>query len=116
MDHRSQSTADRPIRLLTILAFAHSFALLLPHGLNTNQIVPALGILPMAFSACTGIIHLAQKAELRGASIAMDLFCACFLIGVFIPSCVSLACTGHALAADQTVLGTFGVAPMMLNM
>jgi hypothetical protein len=71
----------------------------------------------MTFSDCTGILHLAgRKPTSRSISIVMDLFVGCFLLAVFVASCVDLAGTGHSISSDQTVLGTLGAAPMMLNM
>jgi hypothetical protein len=101
-----------------MLAWIPMFALSLPYGANNgNMLLPVLGILPMTFSACTGMLYLtSRKPTSRNISIVIDLFIGCFLLAVFTASCVELAGTGHSISSDQTVLGTLGTAPMMLNM
>jgi hypothetical protein len=93
------------------------FGLSLAHNMNDPiMILPVLGILPMTLSACSGMLHLSGRKLLsRGMSVAIDLFIGSFLLAVFMASCDMLAGTGHAVAADQVVLGTLGAAPMMLN-
>jgi hypothetical protein len=112
------SSSSKPLRVLTILSWIPMFALSLPHNMNNPvMILPALGILPMTLSACSGILHLTgRKPPSRGISVAIDFFVGCFLLAVFVASCDMLAGTGHAVAADQVVLGTLGAAPMMVNM
>jgi hypothetical protein len=112
------SSSSKPLRILTILSWIPMFALSLPHNMNNPvMILPALGILPMTLSACSGILHLTgRKPPSRGISVAIDFFVGCFLLAVFVASCDMLAGTGHAVAADQVVLGTLGAAPMMVNM
>jgi hypothetical protein len=112
------SSSSKPLRILTILSWVPMFALSLPHNMNNPvMILPALGILPMTLSACSGILHLTgRKPPSRGISVAIDFFVGCFLLAVFVASCDMLAGTGHAVAADQVVLGTLGAAPMMVNM
>ncbi|KAK5130582.1 hypothetical protein LTR08_001901 [Meristemomyces frigidus] len=112
MDHRRRSTTDHPFRLLTVLAWIPAFALSLPHGVR-GHLFPALGILPMTFSACTGLVHLANQAKSRGVNIAMDVFCACFLIAILVPSWITLSSGWED--SGVTVLGTYGTAPMMMN-
>ena len=116
MDHRTPRAADRPLRLLAVFAPVLAFSLLLPHGVNGNGLFPALGILPMAISACTSMNYLARGSNLLNTNIGLDIFCTLFLISIFVPSCMAVAGTGYATKADQTVLGALGVAPMMLNM
>jgi hypothetical protein len=111
------SSSNKPLRILTILSWIPTFAFSLPHNMNDPvMILPVIGILPMTLSACSGILHLTgRKPPSRGISVAIDLFVGCFLLAVFVASCDMLAGTGHAVAADQVVLGTLGAAPMMLN-
>ncbi|KAK5121808.1 hypothetical protein LTR85_004683 [Meristemomyces frigidus] len=111
------STA-RVFRIITILAFAPTVAFVLPHGIGTHMLCPALGILPMAISACVGLVHVLGKAKFRAVSIAMDIFCACFLIGVLIPSWVFIASGGswwYGVNAGLVMVGTYGTVPMMVN-
>jgi hypothetical protein len=111
------SSSNKPLRILTILSWIPTFAFSLPHNMNDPvMVLPVIGIIPMTLSACSGILHLTgRKPPSRGISVAIDLFVGCFLLAVFVASCDMLAGTGHAVAADQVVLGTLGAAPMMLN-
>jgi len=117
MAQRDQDATDRPLRLLTILAWIPAFALALPHGIETHLLCPAIGVLPMTFSVCIGIIHLAGKSKSRGINLAMDLFCALFLIAVLIPSWIFLADHIRRLTSvGKTMMGTYATVPMMLNL
>ena len=112
MDHYSQrTTTDRTLRLITILGWFLAFALCVPHGVVAGQLFPALAVLPMTFSACTGIFHLAARARSRELGIAMDLFCACFIIGMLIPWWLNLT-----RDVRLTVLATYGTVPMIVNL
>ena len=116
--HNKLDPASRPLRILTILAWLPAMSLSIPFSVNNESLLPALGLVPMTFSAMTGMSQLSARrsASSRGVCMFMDVFCACFLFAVFIPSCTALAGSGRAMMADQTVLGTLGAAPMMLNL
>lgn len=117
MEHRDHSPSAHLLRLITILAWIPAFALGLPHGLTAHSPpCPAIGIIPMSISACLGITHLAKKTKYRSANIAMDLFCACFLISVLIPSWIFLTWRDLSMDGRLRVLGTYATVPMMLNL
>lgn len=110
-------SADHSLRLITILAWFPVFALLLPHGIVTRQALPVIGIVPMTFSACTGLVHLTGYAKIRAANIIIDLFCVCFLISILIPSWVFMAQEGRYYRSNgSTMLGAYGTSPMMMNL
>ena len=85
---------DRTLRLLTVLFWLPAFALLLPHGIISGAICPVLGIVPVTFSAVSGVLHLLDVFSMtthRTPAILLDVFCAAFLIGILIPGWVFMA-------------------------
>jgi len=54
----------RPLRLATVLSFIPAFPLCLVHGVISHEPVPAIGLLPLAFSAAMGIV-LCQSPQRR---------------------------------------------------
>lgn len=109
------SEVDRFLRIITIGAWIPAFPFLLAHGIVTNLICPVLGIIPMTFSAITGIVHLSGGAKYRGANILVDLFCGTFLIGILIPGWCLLS-GGWRWNAGEVMVGTYGTVPMMINL
>ncbi|KAK4543536.1 hypothetical protein LTR36_005431 [Oleoguttula mirabilis] len=112
-----ENNTDRGFRLFTIFAMAPAFALLLPYGMNSEgTICPTIGLVPMAFSACTGVVHVMGKAKSRAGNTVMDLFCACFLISILMPGWIDMAARDFSRNHNGvTMLGTYGTVPMMFN-
>jgi len=116
-DPNNQMDSSRPVRILTMLTWIFPVALAIPYSADNNVPLPAIGVLPMTISACVAIFTLTGRPKRsRGVTIALDIFCASFLFGIFIPSIVILAGSGYSESGNQTVLGTLGAAPMMLNL
>ncbi|KAK3073669.1 hypothetical protein LTR53_004533 [Teratosphaeriaceae sp. CCFEE 6253] len=119
MKHR---TPDHSVRLVTLLLWLPAFVFLLPYGINTNNLCPALGLVPMSVSVVIAAVHLAGKMPYRPLNILLDLFNACFLLGILIPGWVTLAeGRTHGWRSYQTeagieMTGTYGIAPMMVNL
>lgn len=120
-----ERNTDHTLRLLTIIAWVPAFALLLPHGIITETLCPVLGIIPMTFSALTGLVHLVGKAKYRAGNIVMDLFCACFLLSILIPGWVFMAGDSSYMrysrywgynVAPLTMVGTYGMVPMVMSL
>jgi len=113
--------ADRTLRLVTVLGWPFAFALLLPYGITAAQVCLPLGLLPMSFSACAGLVHLSGKAKSAVGNAITDLFCALFLVAILIPSWVFLqqGKIGNwwgSVDPGLTMLGTYGSVPLMLNL
>lgn len=53
----------RSLRIVTIATFLPAFALCLAHGIVTKSPVPAVGLVPLAFSSGTSIFLLARHAK-----------------------------------------------------
>jgi hypothetical protein len=85
MHHGAPSTSERyrQLRAMTIIVFPLAFSLLLPCGLDANEILPAIGIAPMFVSAVLGA--LAFRGISPGTKSLLDLFVATLLISVLVP-------------------------------
>lgn len=75
----------RQLRIVTLLAFIPGFALLLPYGIITAKPLPAVGIAPLFFSACSGALALTSSLRTPGAKAWIDILMAGFFIAVLIP-------------------------------
>lgn len=117
-DDEEQVDSSRSLRVISMLSWIFVVGLGVPYSTDNNIAVPAVGIVPMVFSACTALYAVGgrQKKRHRGLTLALDMFCAIFLFATFIPSVVLMAGVGRSVSANQTVLGTLGAAPMMLNL
>lgn len=71
------------LRALTILVFPLAFSLLLYCGLDEYEPLPAIGIVPMFFSAVLGA--LAFRGIAPGTKALLDMFVAVLLLVVLVP-------------------------------
>ncbi|GFP56723.1 hypothetical protein ACSS6W_004776 [Trichoderma asperelloides] len=58
MEESATDAAARPLRILAIASFVPSFALCIAHGVLSHKPVPAVGLVPQAFSVATSIALL----------------------------------------------------------
>lgn len=118
---------DHKVRLLGLILCVPAIAFLIPYGVNTKQLAPTLGLIPMALSALIAVMHITGKARYQPINILLDIFTACLLIGILIPGWVFLAegRTPHWFAygrfvpygrVGNTMLGTYGTMPLMINL
>lgn len=109
-----QKTDYPALRIITMLTWIPAFALSLPYGIDTGTVVPALGIMPMSFSALMGMVHLTGWARSRVGNLLMEIFCSCFLLGVLIAFWVVLS---HKMwkRPSLLMLGSYATVPMMVN-
>ncbi|EME47054.1 hypothetical protein DOTSEDRAFT_69135 [Dothistroma septosporum NZE10] len=111
------SPLDRSLRFQCLLLWIPAFAFLLPHGIETEQLAPVLGIIPMTISLLASIAHLSGRAQTRSTNISLDVLIAASLIFILIPGWVMMAegacwkCTN----IRTVMVGTYGTAAMMLN-
>lgn len=77
----------------------------------------------MTFSAFIGLVHLAGLVKAKALNIATDLFCACFLFAVLVPSWLVLTRQDYfdkyapmGYVRRNAVLGTYATMPMMINL
>lgn len=117
IDQPTQNDATRPIRILTTLPIIFTIAFAIPYSVDNESVLPALGVLPMAFSACTGVYQVTgSKKRSRALTLTLDIFCACFLFSLFVPSLVVMAGGRWYRYSEEVVIGTLGAATMMLNL
>ena len=118
------SPEDRVLRLLTIWSWVPAMGFLLPHGIITHNVVPALALIPMTMSLLCGLVHLFKCAGHPSASFAFtDVFVACFLVATGTPGLVKIKHDDYRWTAwsqyDRYALvmvGTYGTVPLMLNL
>lgn len=58
MEMSGADAAARPLRILAVASFVPSFALCIAHGVLSHKPVPAVGLIPQAFSVATSIALL----------------------------------------------------------
>ncbi|KAM0475125.1 hypothetical protein ACHAPX_007259 [Trichoderma viride] len=58
MEESGADAAARPLRILAVASFVPSFALCIAHGVLSHRPVPAVGLIPQAFSVATSIALL----------------------------------------------------------
>lgn len=107
------SHSDRALRIITILTFEPALALLIPHGIVSHQICPALGLVPMFLSACLGLIHVFRTVKARSVDSFIDAFLAAFLLSIMIPAFVVVA---ESRRLSKGLLGAYGTMPLIINL
>ena len=108
---------DLAARALTIFLWIPALAFLVPYGVDTGSICPAIGMIPTTLSALIGVVHVTGRARSQPLNIALDLFAACFLLGILIPGWVTLAESSRWYSSVGTIMvGTYGTAAMMLSL
>jgi hypothetical protein len=92
-DYSWKNEEYRQLRAVTVLAFIPGFSLLLPAGIRSSHALPAMGIAPLAFSACQGVLILTGRLQLASKKALIDLFLAIFFFAVLVPRCVAISYT-----------------------
>lgn len=81
---------DRQLRIVTIVAMIPALALLITAGIITASYLPAIGVVPMAFSCLVSAAALGSRDYSPGAGKAMaDAMAALSLLGIWVPRLVS---------------------------
>ncbi|UKZ65380.1 uncharacterized protein TrAtP1_006574 [Trichoderma atroviride] len=65
MEESGADAAARPLRILAVASFVPSFALCIAHGVLSHKPVPAVGLIPQAFSVATSIALLRAAGSHR---------------------------------------------------
>jgi len=108
------------VRMLTLILWIPAIAFLIPYGVQSQQLAPTLGLIPMTLSALIAIMHITGQARWQPINILLDIFTACFLIGALIPGWVFIA-EGRSRywyynKVEITMLGAYGTVPLMVNL
>ena len=87
-------------------------ALLVPHGVMSHHVVPALGLVPLFLSSVFGLIHAFKTVRSRSIDEKIDAFLAAFLFALLIPGIISIPHSWHG----ARLIGAYGTMPMILNL
>ena len=120
------SQQERTLRLMTVLAWIPAMALLIPFGVVTKTLVPALGLVPMTFSAAFGLAKLLGYIEADYHLYAVTIYAftidgliTVLSLGTAIPGFVVVVQTGtsyHYGRDAVSLLGYYAMCPLLLNM
>lgn len=123
------NTMDRSLRLLPLFLCLPALGFLLPHGLITHSFLPAVGIVPLAISAVSSVVFLAQKRgnETRRCDfgVLLDFILAVSHIAVLIPTWILVSEQNcgwrrtyqyHRCTPRLVMLGTYGTMFLMINL
>ncbi|OCK92433.1 uncharacterized protein K441DRAFT_640011 [Cenococcum geophilum 1.58] len=112
-----------PLHILTIFTFVPAFPLLLAHGIVSGEVVPAVGIVPLAGSAAFSafLLYKEKRRESDDAPVlrpsiilAIDAFLAACIITVLIFTW--LIVPGEWGRGNWVMLATYGTFPLLANL
>lgn len=108
------SSLDRTFRTTTLIAFFPALALLIPYGVVSCNVIPALGLIPAFFSAILGLpTSYLQRAQL---TLYIDVFLAVSHISMLIPFWVLNAGWNSWESGGVIMLGTYGTVLLMMDL
>jgi hypothetical protein len=110
------SSLDRTLRTTTIVTFLLAFALLIPYGVTTAAVLPALGLVPAFISAILSPLALNTSARWRWFILCIDAFVAVFLFGILMPFFFITAGNMRWLSNGAVMLGAYGSVPLMIDL
>jgi hypothetical protein len=110
------SSLDRVLRTTTIVTFLLAFALLLPYGVTTAAVLPALGLVPAFISAILSPLALNTSSRWRGFILCIDAFITAFLVGILVPFWLLTAGSMRWLSNGTVMLGAYGSVPLMIDL
>jgi hypothetical protein len=112
----SPSSLERILRTTTIVTFLLAFAFLLPYGVASHSVLPAIGLVPAFISAILSPLALNTSSRWRGFILCMDVFIGIFLISILVPYWLLTAGSMHRLTNGTIMLGTYGSMPLMIDL
>ena len=110
------SSLDRVLRTTTIVTFLLAFALLIPYGVTTAAVLPALGLVPAFISAILSPLALNTSPRWTWFILCMDTFVAVFLFSILMPFFIITAGSMSWLSNGTVMLGTYGSVPLMIDL
>ena len=121
------SQQERTLRFMTVWSWIPAMALLIPFGVITETLLPALGLVPLTISAVFGLakIYGFIKDDYRVHAVTiyaatMDGLIAVLLLGMTIPGILVViqeSGSSWRYGADPLpMLGCFALFPLILNM
>jgi hypothetical protein len=124
LSHLFTSSLSHNLRIVSLLTFPPGFLLLLLTGISSSHVNPAIGILPLFFSAAySGILLAAErKCACKAAGLTgTPWHWVCdFLCGVGLFVCLVLAWVfmgqGWGWRGGNVMLGTYGSVFLIVNL
>ncbi|KAG9947002.1 hypothetical protein KCU85_g6131, partial [Aureobasidium melanogenum] len=112
----SPSPLDRILRTTTLISFFPALGLLIPYGIVSNTVFPALGLVPAFFSAILGLLSLMGNFRWSQLALYMDMFLAISILSILLPFWVLNAGSRQWWnSAGVVMLGTYGTVPLLMN-
>lgn len=113
----SPSPLDRILRTTTLISFFPALGLLIPYGIVSNTVFPALGLVPAFFSAILGLLSLMGNFRWSQLVVYMDMFLAISILSILLPFWVLNAGRRQWWhSAGVVMLGTYGTVPLLMNL
>ncbi|KAH0366622.1 hypothetical protein KCU65_g5254, partial [Aureobasidium melanogenum] len=112
----SPNPLDRILRTTTLISFFPALGLLIPYGIVSNTVFPALGLVPAFFSAILGLLSLMANFRWSQLVLYMDMFLAISILSILLPFWVLGA--GRRQWRDSAgvvMLGTYGTVSLLMN-
>ena len=103
---------DRVLRIITVITFLPGLALLIPHGVESHRVLPALGLVPLFLSSLFGLIHAFKTVRSRSMDEKIDAFLATFLFSLLVPGIIAIP---HSWYGTR-IIGAYGTTTMIINL
>ena len=106
----------RSLRVATILSFIPAFPLCLAHGIVSNEVVPAFGLLPLSLSSGLGIALL--RARSSGVPHAAAIFAADTVLaaGLMVVLVFTWIIAPHSRDAGLSMLASYATMPLIISL
>jgi hypothetical protein len=111
-------SGPRHLRQATIISFIPAFPLCLAHGVVSRQLVPAMGLLPLAGSAILAVFLLrpSSKASKLAHPAAIFSVDAVLAAGLMVTLAFTWISVGDIAKASDSVLAAYATMPLLLNL
>ncbi|KAF4975237.1 hypothetical protein FZEAL_7944 [Fusarium zealandicum] len=117
--HHQPSASHKTLRLITIASFLPAFPLCLVHGILAHSPVPAVGLVPLAFSATGGVFLLWPRASEDGrlarlSNPVLVFVCDAILAAAFMVVLV-FTWIAKSYSPSLSMLAAYATIPLLIN-
>jgi hypothetical protein len=112
----SPSSLERILRTTTIVTFLLAFAFLLPYGVASHSVLPAIGLVPAFISAILSPLALNTGTRWRWFILCMDVFVGIFVLAILVAYWAVTAGEMRWLSNGCIMLGAYGSVPLMIDL
>lgn len=115
-DATKTTASQRRLRLITVLLWFPTFAMLLAHGISAHEVLPALCIIPMTVSMVVSLIAMTGRYSKCFVAV-IDVFAATSLIATLIPTWVAMQnmADRRYYGSRFLILATYATVPVIFN-